>query len=289
MLARLGDHSITMKDLDAWIEGNRKRVLAEVYYDPARGFGSIEKTWRLARQKNPWITRDDVADFIRKQTIKQDYERKRRLGTFLASAAREQFEVDLIDFSARDAGGPSYGVEETVTRYALVAIDNFSKKIAVVPVERKEADLIIQALDSIIQQLGVPVRFVSAEGSEFSNSKVLTYLQDMGSSLVFLRSYANTAERVIGTLKSMLLPRVQVFRRPWTSFIQDVVKEYNNPVHSTTKMTPNDAAEDKNNAAVRRYITKGKRFRKKIRQGIRPPERGRPRENHGAAQYTEKN
>ena len=42
-------------------------------------------------------------------------------------------------------------------------------------------------------------------------------------------------------------------------------------MHTTTKMTPNDAAEDKNNAAVRRYITKGKRFRKKIRQGIRPP------------------
>ena len=53
--------------------------------------------------------------------------------------------------------------------------------------------------------------------------------------------------------------------------LEDVVKEYNNTVHSTTKMTPNDAAEDKNNAAVRRHITKGKRLRKKIRQGIRPP------------------
>ncbi|MGV2391404.1 MAG UNVERIFIED_CONTAM: hypothetical protein LVR29_34735 [Microcystis novacekii LVE1205-3] len=122
----------------------------------SRGFGSIEKTWRLARQQDPWITRDDVADFIRKQTIKQDFERKRRLGTFLASAAREQFEIDLIDFSARDAAGPSYMLERTCRGTTVVAIDNFSKKIAVVPVERKEADLIIQALDSIIQQLGVP-------------------------------------------------------------------------------------------------------------------------------------
>ena len=47
---------------------------------------------------------------------------------------------------------------EDASRYAVVAIDSFSKKIAVVPVERKEADLIIQALDSIIQQLGVPAR-----------------------------------------------------------------------------------------------------------------------------------
>ena len=158
MLARLGDDSITMKDLDAWIEGNRKRVLAEVYYDPKRGFGSIEKTWRIARQKGPCITRDDVAGFIRKQTVKQDFERKRRLGTFLASGAREQFEIDLIDFSAEDAAGRSYMLNEDVSRYAVVAIDSFSKKIAVVPVEKMEADAIITALDSITQQLGVPVR-----------------------------------------------------------------------------------------------------------------------------------
>ena len=83
-----------MKGLGAWIEGNRKRVLAEVYYDPKRGFGSIEKTWRIARQQDPWITRDDVAGFIRKQMIEQDFERKRRLGSVLASGAREQFEID---------------------------------------------------------------------------------------------------------------------------------------------------------------------------------------------------
>ena len=69
----------------------------------------------------------------------------------------------------------------------------------------------------------------------------------------------------------MLLPRVQVYRRPWTSFIENVVDEYNNTVHSTTKMTPNDAAKDENNKAVRRYIVKGKRYLKKVRQGIRPP------------------
>ena len=177
MLARLGDDSITMKDLDAWIEGNRKRVLAEVYYDPKRGFGSIEKTWRTA--EGSVDNEGRCRGFIRKQTVKQDFERKRRLGIFLASGAREQFEIDLIDFSAKGAAGRSYMLDEDVSRYAVVAIDSFSKKIAVVPVDKKEADAIITALDSIIQQLGVPVRFVSDEGTEFSNSRVLTYLQDM--------------------------------------------------------------------------------------------------------------
>ena len=165
LLARVREQNdgITMAELNAWIDAHRRRILAEVYYDPARGFGSIEKTLRLARERDRWITRDEAADFIRKQTIKQNYERKRRLGTFLASAAREQFEIDLIDFSARDPGGPSYMLDEDVPRYAVIAIDNFSKKIAVVPVERKDAGLITRALDSIFQDMGVPVRIVSDE------------------------------------------------------------------------------------------------------------------------------
>ena len=64
-------------------------------------------------------------------------------------------------------------------------------------------------------------------------------------------------ERVVGTLTSMLLPHVQVYRHPWDFFLQDVVREYNNTVHTTTKMTPNDASKDENNATVRRDITKG--------------------------------
>ena len=253
-----------MAQVNTWIDRNRRRILTDVYYDPKSGFGSIEKTLKLARERDKWITKGEVADFNRKQTIKQNYERKRRLGTFLASAAREQFEIDLIDFSARDVAGPSYGLRDDVPRYAVIAIDNFSKKIAVVPVDGKSAEVITQALDTIFQEMGVPVRLISDEGSEFANNRVLTYLQDMSTNIVFLRSYANTAERVVGTLKSMLLPRVQVYGRPWTSFIDDVVYECNNTVHSTTKMTPNRAHEDENNKAVYRHVVKGKRFLKKL-------------------------
>ena len=44
-------------------------------------------------------------------------------------------------------------------------------------------------------------------GGGFDNNAVLTYLRDMNVATVFLRSYVNTAERVIGTIKIMLFPR----------------------------------------------------------------------------------
>ena len=59
----------------------------------------------------------------------------------------------------------------------------------------------------------------------------------------------NTAERVIGTLKTMLFPRVERLKGPWTDFIEDVVGIYNNTAHRTTGLTPNEAALDRSNDA----------------------------------------
>ena len=93
----------------------------------------------------------------------------------------------------------------------------------------------------------------------------------MGTSIVFLRSYANTVERVIGTLKSMLFPRVQQLGRPLTAFLPAVDAQHNQTVHSTTGMTPDAAHDEANNQRIFKRITKGRRFPKTIREGRRPP------------------
>ena len=129
----------------------------------------------------------------------------------------------------------------------------------------------VQALDVAMQTLGVPVRVVSDEGGEFDNNAVLTYLRDMNVAMVFLHSYVNTAERVIGTIKTMLFPRMERLRQPWIDFLDDVVGIYNNAVHRTTGMSPSKEALGESNDAVRKKVMKSKRFRKRIRMGRRPP------------------
>jgi hypothetical protein len=118
--------------------------------------------------------------------------------------------------------------------------------------------------------LGKPLRFVTDEGTEFDNRTVRQYANDAGIEMVFLRSYVNTAERVIGTLKGMLFPRVKVGGKPWTQYLPSVVSQYNRSVHSTTNMTPNAAHDEENNREVFEYVTRKRRFLKKVRQGRRP-------------------
>ena len=78
------------------------------------------------------------------------------------------------------------------------------------------------------------MRFVSDEGGEFDNNAVLTYLRDMNVAMVFLRSCVNTAERVVGTIQTMLFPRVERLKQPWTACLNDVVGTYNSTVHRAT-------------------------------------------------------
>ena len=51
-------------------------------------------------------------------------------------------------------------------------------------------------------------------------------------------------ERVIRTLKMALHLRTESFNRAWSTFLQDVVDQYNDRVHTTTDESPNLVAEN---------------------------------------------
>ena len=100
-----------------------------------------------------------------------------------------------------------------------------------------------------MNQLEKPVRFVCDKGPELDNDMVLTYCRDIGVAIVFPRSYTNTVDRAIQTLKSMLFPRLQRLGQPWHQYLNRVVDEDNQTVHSTTGMKPNEAHEGKKQPA----------------------------------------
>ena len=126
MLAAVGlvDPSVTREQLDDWLDRDRAGAGPHQGLLQSSRLRQHRSNLRDARRIDPWITREEVADFLRAQSIKQDLDKKRRLGTFLATAAREQIDIDVADFS-------NYGG----VRYGLVAIDDFSKKLCVVPLE----------------------------------------------------------------------------------------------------------------------------------------------------------
>ena len=74
----------------------------------------------------PSITEEDVRRFLAKQKVKQDLTRKRREGSYVASAPREEFQADLADFGERAS-----------PRYGLACIDVFSRLATIIPLADK--------------------------------------------------------------------------------------------------------------------------------------------------------
>ena len=130
------DPRITAERFRAYIinrRNDREDLLRRIYYEedladldaqlpPAPGFASVDKTLQYARRVDPRIPRDVVADFIRKQSIDQDVQRARRLGTFLPTGALDQIELDLADFSTKAGGESMYGLGDGAVSYTHLTL-----------------------------------------------------------------------------------------------------------------------------------------------------------------------
>ena len=217
-------------------------VIRNVYYNVDTGFGSAKKTLQQAWAIDPSITEEDVRRFLAKQKVKQDLTRKRREGSYVASAPREEFQADLADFGERAS-----------PRYGLACIDVFSRLATVIPIAEKTSETISNALDKIWSEMGVPVRFVTDNGSEFDNNTVASALKEMGIELVTLQSYPNFAERFIRTVRTMIFARSPA---NWTDVLAPVLKLYNSEEHSKTQMAPKIAAMDSNTTIVRNRLNR---------------------------------
>ena len=61
------------------------------------------------------------------------------------------------------------------------------------------------ALEKVWPEMAVPARLVTDNGAKFDNNTVVAYLKQMGIELVTLQRYGNFVERVIRTVRTMIL------------------------------------------------------------------------------------
>ena len=60
------------------------------------------------------------------------------------------------------------------------------------------------------------------------------------------RTHANVVERFIRTPKNMIHDCVRFNKAGWTSMLPRVLRKYHSTKHSSAKLTPNEAHDDKN-------------------------------------------
>ena len=156
--------------------------------------------------------------------------------------------LDILDLK-------DYGPENNRRyRYILVIIDNFSKFGWTVPLKNKSAQIKKASFENIlISSKRQPKLIETDDGSEFVNK----LFNNLLNTKKFKRYSRNTAlgavfaERFNRTIRDLL--KRPVFEKGdgnWIDILSTITKQYNNRIHSSTKLSPKDACLKKNEGFV---------------------------------------
>ena len=247
----------------------QEQTISNCYYDTEGGFGSIQETYKKAKQQNLEITIDEVKDFMRKQPNKQ-IKGYRRTNSYTAPFARFEYQIDIMVMSPLSKE-PEVKIVPTKKepRYALVVIDMFSKYADVIPMKENNGESVLVALKEAFKNMGFPMSIYSDNDGAFQ-SVVKKFVDDEGIQHIITQTHANVAERFIRTMKNMIHDRVRFNKAGWTSMLTPALNKYNSTKHSSTKMTPKQAHKDENNSTVRVNLTLRENKKRKyptIREG----------------------
>ena len=168
--------------------------------------------------------------------------------------------LDLKDYGSENNRG---------YRYVLVTIDNFSKYGWTVPLKNKNAHTIKDSFEKIlISSKRKPNLIETDRGKEFYNNIFQEFLNKNNIKLYSRNSsYGSVfAERFNRTIRDLL--KKPVFEKgegKWIDILQTITKQYNNRIHSSTKLTPIQASLKKNEGIVyKNFLDKRKKVTPKF-------------------------
>ena len=168
--------------------------------------------------------------------------------------------LDLKDYGSENNRG---------YRYVLVIRDNFSKYGWTVPLKNKNAQTMKDSFENIlISSKRKPNLIESDRGKEFYNNIFQDFLNKNDVKLYSRNSSygAVFAERFNRTIRDLL--KRPVFEKGdgnWIDVLQTITKQYNNKVHSSTKLTPIQASLKKNEDYVyKNLLDKRKKITPKL-------------------------
>ena len=238
---------------------DKEKIIKEVYEDKEKGYGSLRDTYQQAFKKDPSIRYEDVKKYLDKLSNRQTQFTYKGHNSFISPHPLFELEVDLIDLTKKATENDGY-------RYCMVAIDNFTKFAWGVAMKTKQPTDVINAFKEILEKIGVPKQMYSDQEGSFNNVGFIRLLNEHKIKHITTLAGAHTVERFNRTLKEKIQTRLDAMglsRDKWLEQLKPIINKYNNTVHSTIDMTPNEAKKRGNKLMVSfNLLNKAKRNRK---------------------------
>lgn len=187
--------------------------------------------------------------------IHKDARKNFKRCSVLLKGIDDLWQADLIDIKNLSSVNKGY-------KYILIIIDCFSKYAWAVPVKTKTKSEITNAFKKILDSDRVPNNLQTDLGKEFYNDEFhrLMKTKNINHYSTYSTKKASIVERLIRTLKSKLYKNFSlVGNYAWIGKpLDNVIKTYNETVHTTTKHKPVDVNYS-NEHVVRENIVKAQK------------------------------
>ena len=171
--------------------------------------------------------------------------------------------LDILDLK-------DYGPENNRDyRYVLVIIDNFSKYGWTIPLKNKNAQTIKDSFENILKSSKRKPNLIESDrGKEFHNNIFQSLLNNNNIKLYSRNTHLGAvfAERFNKSTRDLL--KKIVFEHGdanWIDVLPTITKQYNNRLHSSTKLSPKAASLKKNEGFVyKNLLDKRKKIKPKF-------------------------
>lgn len=214
-------------------------ILSDIFYNiwDANSFRGIYLLLKNSKQFNDNITYDDIKVWLASQPTYTKFKHakiKFRRNPVVSKHINHIWFSDLIYIK-----NPK---ENDDYKYALLVIDNLSKKGYVQAVKDKTQNTIKKAFLDIFLN-ATPSIIITDPGPEFTNETIRLLFESKHIKHVILRdgSKASVVERWAGTLKNIIQKYLHANNtKRYIHVLQNIVDNYNHTTHSRTKFRPID-------------------------------------------------
>ena len=210
-------------------------IITQEYRNVRGGLGR-DKFFAYLQEKYIGISKRETMEFLRSVEERQIHLKPvkgfvSRTRPILTNSPKKYLQIDLADFRTTSWHNGGY-------KFLLVVIDIFSKYVMVSKLKRKTPIEIREAIKRHLHREHFKPKIIQSDnGGEFQGEFSVwckeNFIQQRHS-LSHTPQSQGIVERTIGTLKRRMRTK------KWTEEIDDVVRIYNNSIHSTTKTKPLD-------------------------------------------------
>jgi len=226
--------------------------LKEIYNNPETGYKAINPFYDYVKDKYIGIKRDDIIRFLKgtnSHTMNKQY-RKRISKPIISKRPYERLQMDITELNKLSRNNKGY-------KYLLIIIDHYSK-YAWIYTMKKKSQTYENIKDFIDNHKDKNISIIQTDnGKEFKDNKLKKLFKENNINHIFSSTYKpqsqGLVERFNRYIKSKIYQHLtHTNNKNYIDVIQQLVNNYNDTKHSTTKYKPNELIKNTRKKATNR-------------------------------------